>query len=371
MIYRLKRISIWNKLHIDVILLFFILLLLTYSILIGWSASGQNIKIIENKIIQIIIGLIVMVITAQITPRSYEISAPYLYFLCILLLALVEFFGEISKGAQRWLNIGIIRFQPSEIAKIAVPLMIGRFIYRRNIYPPSLSDTIIVLFLILIPSLLVSIQPDLGTAALIIVSGLFVLFLSGLSWITIGITILLVSILILLLWFFLMHDYQRDRVAVMLDPEIDPLGAGYHIIQSKIAIGSGGLFGKGWLCGSQSQLEFLPERHTDFVFSVLGEEMGLVGGLVLLSLYFGIIIRGLTIAIQAKNAFSRIIVSSWMLVFFTYVFINIGMVSGLLPVVGVPLPLISYGGSSLIVLMTEFGIIMSISTHQKILSKAI
>ncbi|OZI14369.1 rod shape-determining protein RodA [Sodalis-like symbiont of Philaenus spumarius] len=324
----------------------------------------------ERKIAQILMGLLVVLMMAQVPPRVYKAWAPYLYIFCVFLLVLVDAFGQISKGAQRWLDLGVIRFQPSEIAKIAVPLMVARFI-NRDSCPPSLKNTAIVLMLIFVPTLLVAAQPDLGTAILIAASGLFVLFLSGMSWKLITGAALLVVAFIPVLWFFLMHDYQRDRVIMLLDPETDPLGAGYHIIQSKIAISSGGLSGKGWLHGTQSQLEFLPERHTDFIFAVLDKELGLIGVLVLLALYLGIIIRGLVIAAWAQNTFGRVMAGGLMLILFVYVFVNIGMVSVILPVVGVPLPLVSYGGSALIVLMTGFGIVMSIHTHRKMLSKSL
>ncbi|UAJ65914.1 peptidoglycan glycosyltransferase MrdB [Candidatus Schneideria nysicola] len=360
--------SIWNKLYIDKILFLFITLILVYSIFLIWSASGQDIKMMERKIIQIFIGMVVMLLLAQVPPRKYESNALYLYIICILLLILVKLFGPINKGAQRWLNLSFLRFQPSEMAKIAVPLMVVRFI-NRDSYPPSFKATLIILVIIFIPTLLVATQPDLGTAILIAISGLFILFLSGISWKSIMITLSLFTAFLPILWNFFMHNYQRDRIMILFSPDLDPLGSGYHIIQSKIATGSGGFTGKGWLHGTQSQLEFLPERHTDFIFAVLGEELGFIGVLLLLVLYLGIIIRGLIIAIQAQNTFGRVITGSIILTLFAYVFINIGMVTGILPIVGIPLPLISYGGSSLIVLMASFGMIMSIHTHRKMLSK--
>ncbi|HCH38023.1 MAG TPA: rod shape-determining protein RodA, partial [Enterobacter sp.] len=296
--------SLWDKIHIDPAMLLILLALLVYSALVIWSASGQDLGMTERKIGQITMGLIIMVVMAQIPPRVYEGWAPYLYIFCIILLVAVDAFGAISKGAQRWLDLGIVRFQPSEIAKIAVPLMVARFI-NRDVCPPSLKNTAIALVLISLPTLLVAAQPDLGTSILIALSGLFVLFLSGLSWRLIGIAVVLVAAFVPILWFFLMHDYQRQRVMMLLDPESDPLGAGYHIIQSKIAIGSGGLRGKGWLHGTQSQLEFLPERHTDFIFAVLAEELGLVGILILLALYLLLIMRGLWIAARAQTTFGR------------------------------------------------------------------
>ncbi|MEY8711257.1 rod shape-determining protein RodA [Mangrovibacter phragmitis] len=360
--------SLWDKIHLDPMLVVTILALLLYSALVVWSASGQDPGMMERKIAQICMGLVIMIVLAQVPPRVYEGWAPWLYILCIVLLVAVDAFGAISKGAQRWLDLGIVRFQPSEIAKIAVPLMVARFI-NRDVCPPTLKNTAIALALIFMPTLLVAAQPDLGTSILIAASGIFVLFLSGMSWRLIGIAVILVAAFIPVLWFFLMHDYQRARVMMLLNPESDPLGAGYHIIQSKIAIGSGGLRGKGWLHGTQSQLEFLPERHTDFIFAVLAEELGLVGVLALLTLYLLLIMRGLWIAAHAQTTFGRVMAGGLMLILFVYVFVNIGMVSGILPVVGVPLPLVSYGGSALIVLMAGFGIVMSIHTHRKLLSK--
>ncbi|MXP66349.1 peptidoglycan glycosyltransferase MrdB [Pantoea sp. Nvir] len=365
-----QKRSMWIRIHIDPMFMLIILALLTYSVVVIWSASGQDSSMMQHKIIQIAIGLVIMLLLAQVPPRVYEGWAPYLYIVCMTLLITVDAFGHVSKGAQRWLDLGIIRFQPSEIAKIAVPLMVARFT-NRDIYLPTFKNTSIALILIAIPTLLVAVQPDLGTSFLIAASGLFVLFLSGISWKLIGTSVFLVAAFITVLWFFLMHDYQRDRVMILFDPESDPLGAGYHIIQSKIAIGSGGLRGKGWLHGTQSQLEFLPERHTDFIFAVLAEELGLVGVLILLVLYLLLILRGLMIATRAQTTFGRVMAGGLMLILFIYIFVNISMVSGILPVVGVPLPLVSYGGSALIVLMAGFGIIMSIHTHRKMLSKSV
>lgn len=364
------KLPIWTRLHIDIPMLLIILALTIYSVMIMWSASGQDIDTMQRKLIQIAIGFVVMIVMAQISPRIYENWAPYLYIFCLILLIFVDAFGQISKGAQRWLDLGFVRFQPSEIAKIAVPLMVARFV-NRDLCPPTLKNTLLALILIFLPTLLVAAQPDLGTSILVAASGLFILFLAGMNWKLIAIAATGIACFIPILWFFLMHDYQRDRVMMLLDPETDPLGAGYHIIQSKIAIGSGGLFGKGWLHGTQSQLEFLPERHTDFIFAVLAEELGLIGVVILLVLYLLLIMRGLIIAANAQNTFGRVMVGGLMLILFVYIFVNIGMVSGILPVVGVPLPLVSYGGSALIVLMAGFGIIMSIHTHRKFLSKSL
>ncbi|UDG81602.1 Peptidoglycan glycosyltransferase MrdB [Candidatus Profftia lariciata] len=362
--------SIWIKMHIDKLFLICIISILVYSTVIMWSASGQDINIMFRRIEQILIGIFIMLVMAQIPPRIYENWSPYLYTLCIILLILVNSFGETSKGAQRWLDLGFLRFQPSEIAKIAVPLLVARFI-NRDVCPPSLKNIGIVLTLIFMPTLLVAAQPDLGTSILVATSGLFILFLAGLSWRFIIVTLISIISFMPIFWFFLMHEYQQNRIIMLLNPERDPLGAGYHIIQSKIAIGSGGFSGKGWLHGTQSQLEFLPERHTDFIFAVLAEELGLVGVLLLLILYLLTIIRGFVIALKAQNTFGRVIVGNFMFILFVYVFVNIGMVSGILPVVGVPLPLVSYGGSALTVLMAGFGIVMSIHTHRKMLSKTL
>lgn len=365
-----KKRSLWIKFHIDPLFLFFTVLLLVYSMFITWSASGQHVSMMERKLIQILLGIVIMLILAQLPPRFYEKWSPYLYLICIVLLILVDIIGHTSKGAQRWLNLGFLRFQPSEIAKIAVPLMVSRFISRDGC-PPSLKNTLLTLVIIALPTLLIATQPDLGTAILVAASGLFIIFLAGISWRFILACGLAMAIFIPIMWFFLMHDYQRQRIITLFNPERDPLGKGYHILQSKTAIGSGGMWGKGWLEGTQSQLEFLPERHTDFIFSVIAEEFGFIGAIILLILYLCLISRGLLIAAQAQTAFGRILVGGLSLMCFIYIFINIGMVSGILPVVGVPLPLISYGGSSLLVLMASFGIIMSIHTHRRMLSKNI
>ena len=314
-----QKRSIWMRIHIDPLFMLIILGLLTYSAVVIWSASGQDPGMMERKLGQIAMGLVIMIVLAQVPPRVYEGWAPYLYIVCVILLVAVDAFGQISKGAQRWLDLGFVRFQPSEIAKIAVPLMVARFI-NRDVCPPTLKNTGIALILIFLPTLLVAAQPDLGTSILIAASGLFVLFLSGMSWKLIGVAVLLVAAFIPILWFFLMHDYQRDRVMMLLDPETDPLGAGYHIIQSKIAIGSGGLRGKGWLQGTQSQLEFLPERHTDFIFAVLAEELGLVGVLLLLALYLLLIMRGLVVAARAQTTFGRVMAGGVKVFFFVFVF---------------------------------------------------
>ena len=354
----------WKVFSLDVWLLIGLLTVTGYGLIVLYSASGGSEKMFTNRIVQVTLGLGLMFFMAMIPPRFYQKVAPYLYLVCIVMLILVDVMGEISKGAQRWLNLGFIRFQPSEIAKLSVPLMVATYLGNRSL-PPSFKDTIIALGIIVFPTLLVAAQPDLGTSILVCAAGLFVLFLGGLSWKLISAGVVFLAGFIPIMWFFLMHDYQKTRVMTLIDPEKDPLGAGYHIIQSKIAIGSGGLHGKGWMEGTQSQLEFLPEPHTDFIFAVLSEEHGMIGVLILLGIYLFIIVRGLMLGAKSDNAFGRILSGGTALLFFVYVFVNIGMVSGILPVVGVPLPLFSYGGTSYVTLMAAFGLMMSSYVHRK------
>lgn len=366
--YFITRNSIFDILHIDFILFFLIICLLIFSMFIIWSASGQNFNMIQQKFIQIIAGLVIMLLIAQVPPKLYELYAPHLYYISLLLLILVNIIGPISKGSQRWLDFGLMKFQPSEIVKISVLFMVAHYLNKGQ-YPPSIKSIFIALFLTIIPTIFILLQPDLGTAILTASSGFFVLFLSGISFKLIILIMLITLFCVPIFWFFLMHEYQRARISILWNPETDPLGSGYHIIQSKIAIGSGGLTGKGWLQGTQSQLEFLPERHTDFIFSVIGEEFGFIGVIIILLLYLIIIFRGFFITITIQHMFGRLVVGGFMLMLFMYIFINVGMVSGILPVVGIPLPLISYGGSSLLVLMIGFGSVMSIHSHRKMISK--
>jgi rod shape determining protein RodA len=303
---------------------------------------------------------------AQIPPARLARLSLWVYLLGICLLALVLVTGEIGKGAQRWLNLGIIRFQPSELMKLALPMLLAWF-FADNHLPPSLSRIFYATIIIVIPVLLIAKQPDLGTSILVAAAGLSILFVAGVSWKLITGFSLTAALSTPVLWYF-MHDYQKQRVLTLLDPEKDPLGSGYHIIQSKIAIGSGGLYGKGWLNGTQSHLEFLPERSTDFIFAVFCEEFGLMGVLLLVCIYMFIIIRGLYISLNAQNTFGRLLGTGLTLTFFVYVFVNMGMVIGQLPVVGVPLPLISHGGTSMVTLMIAFGILMAIHTHRRLLS---
>jgi len=304
-----------------------------------------------------------MTIIAHIDPYQFKRYSTLLFSLGILLLIAVLIMGQIGKGAQRWLELGLFRFQPSEMIKLTTPMMIAWYLAEHPM-PPKKKHLIVAGLLIIIPTVLIAKQPDLGTALLVFSSGAAVLFFAGLSWLFIAAIITILSALTPILWHF-MHDYQRDRVLTFLNPEADPLGRGYHIIQSKIAIGSGGIYGKGWLGSTQSELDFLPESSTDFIFAVFAEEFGLFGGLSLLTLYLIIITRCLYIASQAQDSYNRLLASSLSLTFFVYVFVNIGMVIGILPVVGVPLPLISYGGTSIVTLLSGFGILMSIHTHKK------
>ncbi len=353
--------------HIDMPLLLGLLTVVSAGFFILYSAAGQDMGKIGKQSVRFIIGFIILYITAQISPSSLRRWTPKLFIAGILTLLAVLYFGDIGKGAQRWLNLGFIRFQPSEIIKLIVPMMVAWYLAEKPL-PPRFKHILVCAIIIAIPSLLVARQPDLGTALLIASAGIFVLFLAGISWSILSGSAATAVMLAYPLWHYALKDYQRSRILTFLNPENDPLGTGYHIIQSKIAVGSGGIYGKGWLNGTQSQLDFLPERTTDFIFAVFSEEFGLVGGLVLLTLYLFIIIRGLYIATQAQDSFSRLLAGSLSLTFFVYIFVNIGMVIGLLPVVGVPLPLVSYGGSSIVTLMAGFGILMSIHTHRKMIS---
>ncbi|MAD54903.1 MULTISPECIES: rod shape-determining protein RodA [unclassified Idiomarina] len=361
-----QRHPLLKKLHLDGPLLLGLLTLCVASLFIVYSASGQNMDMVIRQAIRIGAALATLFVVAQLPPRFYERISPLIYGLGVLLLIAVLLVGEVGKGAQRWLDLGPVTIQPSEIMKLAMPLMIAWFINQRAL-PPRFLRILAALTLVLLPTLLIAKQPDLGTSLLVASAGLFVIFFAGLSWRLIVFAVMLVLAFLPVLWIYLMHDYQRQRVLTFLNPELDPLGSGYHIIQSKIAIGSGGIDGKGWLQGTQSQLEFLPERHTDFIFSVISEEFGLIGVTLLLALYTFIIIRGLIIALRTQDMFGKLLAASLTLTFFVYVFVNIGMVSGLLPVVGVPLPLISYGGTSMVTLMAGFGIIMSAATHHRLI----
>ncbi len=353
-----------QRIHIDIPLLLGLLTLMVFSLIIIYGASGQNIAMMKAQVIRMGISLSAMLFIAQISPSALRRWSVPLFGLGLALLVATLLFGHVGKGAQRWLNLGVFNFQTSEAMKVILPIVVAHFITTYSL-PPRLRHVIVGFVIVLIPTLLIAKQPDLGTSILVASSGIFALFLAGMSWRIIGSLAVAASAFAPVLWFFLMRDYQRQRVLTFLDPESDPLGSGYHIIQSKIAIGSGGVSGKGWLNGTQSQLEFLPERHTDFIFSVFSEEFGLLGICMLLAVYMFVIARGLYIASQAQDPFSRVLAGAITLTFFVYLFVNIGMVSGLLPVVGVPLPLVSYGGTSMLTLMIGFGIVMAIHTHRR------
>lgn len=355
------RIGLWQRLHLDAPLLVALLALCGFGLVMLYSASGQDAHAMERQLTRLAIAFAAMIAVAQIHPMRLRNWSPVLYLGGVLLLIAVLVVGDVGKGAQRWLDLGVVRFQPSEWLKLAVPMMLAWLLSIRPL-PPRLGWVVLAAILTLIPVLLIARQPDLGTSLLVASAGMMVLFIAGIGWHLILGLLALVAAVAPMVWIGL-HDYQRARVLTFLNPESDPLGSGYHIIQSKIAIGSGGMEGKGWLNGTQSHLEFLPERHTDFIFAVIGEELGFAGILVLLALYLFIILRGLMIAARARDRYGRILAGGLTLVFFVYLFVNTGMVTGLLPVVGVPLPLISYGGSSMVTLMIGFGIIMSIHTH--------
>jgi rod shape determining protein RodA len=360
-----RRQGLLAVFHIDLPLLAGLLLLSGFGLIVLYSASGQDFDLVERQAVRIVLALAIMLAIAQLNPTTLRRWSPWLYGIGLALLVAVLVFGQVGKGAQRWLDLGIVRFQPSEMVKLAVPLMIAWYLAEKRL-PPSWQRLTVAASMIVVPVLLIAKQPDLGTSLLVASAGVFVLFLAGISWRLIGALMAGAAAVAPAAW-YLMRDYQRQRVLTFLDPEKDPLGTGYHIIQSKIAIGSGGMYGKGWLNGTQSQLDFLPERHTDFIFAVLSEEFGLIGVLMLMALYLFIIARGLYIATRAQDTFTRLLAGSLTLVFFVYLFVNTGMVTGLLPVVGVPLPLVSYGGTSLVTLMAGFGMLMSIHTHRRLL----
>ena len=342
-------------------------LIVCLGVLIVYSASGQNVKMVEHHLANIAIAVCAMIALSRFaTPQYLRLFSPFAYAVGVLLLLVVAAKGHIGKGAQRWLDVGFLRFQPSEIMKLAVPMMCAWYMHDRPL-PPTFRDLLMMGMMIGLPTALIVMQPDLGTALLIAASGLVVMLLAGLQIQIILISIPLIGGAAFAGWHFI-HEYQRQRILTFLNPEDDPLGAGYHIIQSQIAIGSGGVFGKGYMNGSQAQLEFLPERSTDFIFAVVGEEFGIIGLILLLALYLFIVARSVWLAMQTNDTFSRLLALSLALTFFVYVFINAGMVSAILPVVGVPLPMISYGGTSMVTLLAGFGILMALHSHRKLIS---
>jgi rod shape determining protein RodA len=339
-------------------------LIAAYGLVVLYSASGQSLGTVIRQVGHLGMGTVAMLLLAQVNPNFLRRLSPWLYVVGVLLLFIVAGMGAIGKGAQRWLDLGLVRFQPSEIMKLAVPMMCAWYLQERPL-PPSPLSLVLLAVLILVPAGLVVAQPDLGTGALIAIGGALVVMMAGLqSSVVLG----LLGLAALGGWagWHHMHDYQRERILTFINPQIDPQGAGYHIIQSQIAIGSGGVFGKGWMNGSQAQLDYLPESSTDFIFAVIGEEFGMLGLFILLFLYAFVVGRAIYLSTQTQDTYARLLAGSLALTFFVYVFINAGMVSGLLPVVGVPLPLISYGGTSMVTLLAGFGILMSMYSHRKL-----
>lgn len=359
--------TFWQFFHLDLFLLLGILALVTFGFFILYSASNQQISMVEQEIMHIGLAAILMLLVAQIPPYLLQRWSPALYSIALFLMVVVLIVGRIDKGAQRWLNLGLIRFQPSELMKISIPMMLSWYFAQRPL-PPNFKNIATAGILMVIPALLAAKEPDLGTAIVLIFSGVVVLLFAGISWKLVTSVIVALTASTPVFWHFL-HDYQRQRILTFFNPERDPLGSGYHIIQSKIAIGSGGFLGKGWLMGTQAHLQFLPEHATDFIFAVCGEELGFIGCAFLILIYLYITAIAFRIAYQAQDTYTRLLAGSIGLIFFISVFVNIGMVTGILPVVGLPLPLISYGGSSMITLMASFGILMSIKTHRKLWSK--
>jgi rod shape determining protein RodA len=338
-----------------------------YGLVVLYSASGQNWNRVIDGAIRVALGGVAMCALAQVKPAFLRRLAPFLFIIGCALLITVDAIGYIGKGAQRWLDLGFIRFQPSELMKLAVPMTCAWWLHDRPL-PPDFKSLFILALIILIPAGLTIVQPDLGTGGLIMIGGLLVVLLAGLQFRVMFALAAVGAVAAWLAWQYGLRDYQRQRVFTLLDPESDKLGAGYHIIQSQIAIGSGGVFGKGLLNGSQGQLEFLPERTTDFIFAIVGEELGLLGAMILLFLYLFVVGRALYLAVEMQDTFARLLAGSIALTFFVYVFINAGMVSGMLPVVGVPLPLVSYGGTSIVTLLASFGILMSLYSHRKLVA---
>ncbi len=357
----MKMLERW---HIDRPLLYGLLVISVISMIVLYSASAKDPLMLMRHLLRLALGFGILFAVAQIRPETLARWTPYLFGVTVILLVAVLVVGTTVKGAQRWLNLGFTTFQPAEIMKLAMPMMLAWY-FSSHAIPPKLRYVGIGAVIALAPVLLIAKQPDLGTALLILGSGVTVLFLAGISWRIIISVLALTAMAVPLLWSY-MYDYQRQRILTLLDPSSDPLGTGYHTIQAMIAVGSGGFFGKGWLNSSQAHLDYLPESSTDFIFAVFAEEFGLIGILLLLGTYLFIVARGLLIAFYAQETYNRLLAGGLTLIFFFYFFVNIGMVTGILPVVGVPLPLISYGGTATVTLMAAFGMLMSIHTHRKI-----
>lgn len=354
----------WSMLHIDSMLFIGLIVLCLIGLFTLYSATNQNMAMVDKQALRMLLGFVLLFVFAQIPPRTLCKWAPWLFGLGVLMLLAVLVIGRVEQGSRRWLVFGPIRFQPSELMKIVVPMAIAWFFSEREV-PPRYQTLMISAAMLAVPFLLVAKQPDLGTAMLIGGAGAAVILFAGIQWRIILGLLVTIAASMPFLWHF-MHDYQKKRILVFLNPESAPLGDGYHIIQSKIAFGSGGVFGKGWLQGTQSHLSFLPAHTTDFVFALCGEELGLVGCSIILLIFFAVFLRCLYISMHAHNRFTRLFCGSLSVMFILSAFINVGMVIGILPVVGVPLPFISYGGSSIVTMMASFGIIMSIHTHKKL-----
>nr|WP_317198866.1 rod shape-determining protein RodA [uncultured Psychrobacter sp.] len=359
-----SELTLWQRIHVDPWLTLLLLMICCIGLTILYSASTQNTSMVLRQAVSYGVAFVVMFTMAQIPPSVYRTLTPVFYVLGLALLVLVEIIGEVRMGAQRWIRLpGFGSVQPSEFLKLGMPMMCAWFLSKREL-PPSLSSIAITLALIIVPVLLIAGQPDLGTSLLVAASGIFVLFLAGLSWRIISIAVALAIPFVAFAWNFLMHDYQRTRVLTLFNPEADVQGAGWNIIQSKTAIGSGGLTGKGYLDGTQSHLHFLPEGHTDFIIAAFSEEFGLLGVILLMFIYACLLTRALYIAFTHTDTYSRLLAGAIAMSFFVYVFVNVGMVGGILPVVGVPLPFVSYGGTAIVTLMGGFGLLMSIHTHR-------
>lgn len=354
--------QLWRRARIDLPLLFALLLVCGVGLMTLYSASAESPRQVLNQAIRMGLGFSVMLVFSRIPPMWFRTLTPWFFFGTLILLVLVLVLGE-GRGANRWLDLRVLRFQPSELAKLALPMMVAWYLHTRAL-PPRWRDLFASAVLIAVPAALIAKQPDLGTAVLVAASGAFVIFLAGLGWRRILLIVTAATAAVPLLWHY-MHEYQRNRVRMLIDPESDPLGLGWNIIQSKIAVGSGGLFGKGWMGSTQARLDFLPEHTTDFIFAVYSEEFGLVGVILLMLVYLFIIGRGLWIAAHSRDTWSRLIAGSISMTFFVYVMVNGGMIAGLFPVVGVPMPLVSYGGTSAVSLLAGFGVLMSIHSHRR------
>lgn len=363
-----RPVGLWYRLHLDPVLLLLLVLLSAGGLIVLYSGADASLAAVKSQAVRFGVAFMALFIFAQLDPSVYRRWSPWMYAAGMAGLIAVLVMGVGAKGAQRWLALpGLPRFQPSEIMKLVVPMMAAWYLSRQYL-PPRFRHVVIAIGLVMLPMVLIIQQPDLGTSLLVGAAGMFVVFFAGLSWKLITGFFALLGVAAPLMWHFVMRDYQKQRVLTLLDPQSDPLGAGWNIIQSTTAIGSGGWSGKGWLQGTQSHLEFLPESHTDFIVAVLAEEFGFVGLLILLAAYTLIILRSLYIAVNAQDSFSRLLAGALTMTFFVYILVNIGMVSGLLPVVGVPLPLISYGGTSIVTLMSAFGVLMAIHTHRRMIT---